>query len=98
MHVMGLAGYSGAGNTTLVERLIPLLRERRLRVSVVKHARHGFEMETPGKDNCRHRQAGALEGVVALPLPVLDRNNPPAVLGWLLSPSGRRVYNPELYL
>lgn len=177
MHVVGFAGYSGAGKTTLVERLIPLLRARGQRVSVVKHARHGFDMDTPGKDSYRHREAGAFEVVVAsserlallrefeqpveltvhqlianlfdgvdwvlvegfrdadllkievwraatgkavlypgddfvaaiatdspadLPaptgLPVLDLNDPAAVVDWLLSQSARLHYNPELYL
>lgn len=65
MHVVGFSGYSGAGKTTLVERLIPLLSARGLRVSVVKHARHGFDIDTPGKDTFRHREAGAFEVVVA---------------------------------
>ena len=65
MHVVGFSGYSGAGKTTLVERLIPLLRSLGLRVSVVKHARHGFDIDTPGKDTYRHREAGAFEVVVA---------------------------------
>ncbi|APW46625.1 molybdopterin-guanine dinucleotide biosynthesis protein B [Rhodoferax antarcticus] len=65
MQVIGIAGYSGAGKTTLVERLIPLLRAIGLRVSVVKHARDGFDMDTPGKDTFRHREAGAFEVVVA---------------------------------
>lgn len=67
MQVIGIAGYSGAGKTTLVEQLIVLLRARGLRVSVVKHARHGFDMDTPGKDTFRHREAGAFEVVVASP-------------------------------
>lgn len=67
MYVLGFAGYSGAGKTTLVAQLIALLRARGLRVSVVKHARHGFDMDTPGKDSFRHREAGALEVVVASP-------------------------------
>ena len=65
MKVIGFTGYSGAGKTTLVERLIPELRERGLRVSVVKHARHGFDIDRPGKDTYRHREAGAFEVVVA---------------------------------
>jgi len=65
MKVIGFAGYSGAGKTTLVERLIPELRQRGLRVSVVKHARNGFDIDRPGKDTWRHREAGAFEVVVA---------------------------------
>ncbi|MDR3368779.1 molybdopterin-guanine dinucleotide biosynthesis protein B [Rhodoferax sp.] len=65
MKVVGFAGYSGSGKTTLVERLIPELRRRGLRVSVVKHARAGFDMDRPGKDTFRHREAGAFEVVVA---------------------------------
>lgn len=65
MKVIGFAGYSGAGKTTLIERLIPLLKARGDTVSVVKHAHHGFDIDTPGKDSWRHRQAGAHEIVVA---------------------------------
>jgi molybdopterin-guanine dinucleotide biosynthesis protein B len=63
--VIGFAGYSGSGKTTLVERLIPELKARGLRVSVVKHAHHKFEIDRPGKDSWRHREAGAFEVVVA---------------------------------
>src|SRR3569832_268021 len=65
MKVVGFAGYSGSGKTTLVERLIPSLRMRGLRVSVVKHAHHKFDIDHPGKDTFRHREAGAFEVVVA---------------------------------
>src|SRR5881275_1042923 len=65
MKVVGFAGYSGSGKTTLVERLIPALKMRGLRVSVVKHAHHNFDIDHPGKDTYRHRQAGAFEVVVA---------------------------------
>jgi len=65
MKVVGFAGYSGSGKTTLVERLIPALRLRGLRVSVVKHAHHSFDIDHPGKDTWRHREAGAFEVVVA---------------------------------
>lgn len=65
MKVVGFAGYSGSGKTTLVERLIPLLKLRGLRVSVVKHAHHAFDIDHPGKDTYRHREAGAFEVVVA---------------------------------
>jgi len=65
MKVVGFAGYSGAGKTTLLERLIPALKRHGLRVSVVKHAHHKFDIDHPGKDTWRHRQAGAFEVVVA---------------------------------
>ena len=65
MNVVGIAGYSGSGKTTLVERLIPALRARGQRVSVVKHAHHKFDIDQPGKDTWRHRAAGAFEVVVA---------------------------------
>lgn len=65
MKVVGFAGYSGAGKTTLIEQLIPALKAQGLRVSVVKHAHHGFDIDHPGKDSWRHREAGAFEVVVA---------------------------------
>jgi len=65
MHVICFAGYSGAGKTTLIERLIPALKARGLRVSVVKHAHHKFDVDHPGKDTWRHREAGAFEVVAA---------------------------------
>ena len=65
MNVVGFAGYSGSGKTTLVEQLIPVLKRHGLRVSVVKHAHHSFDIDRPGKDTYRHREAGAFEVVVA---------------------------------
>ncbi|MBT2322469.1 molybdopterin-guanine dinucleotide biosynthesis protein B [Variovorax paradoxus] len=65
MKVIGFAGFSGAGKTTLVEQLIPVLRLHGQRVSVVKHAHHKFDIDHPGKDTYRHREAGAFEVVVA---------------------------------
>jgi molybdopterin-guanine dinucleotide biosynthesis adapter protein len=65
MRVIGLAGWSGAGKTTLVTRVIPVLIERGLRVSTVKHAHHNFDVDIPGKDSHAHRQAGAAEVFVS---------------------------------
>ncbi|MGE0497196.1 MAG: molybdopterin-guanine dinucleotide biosynthesis protein B [Ramlibacter sp.] len=65
MKVAGFAGFSGAGKTTLIEQLIPALRALGQRVSVVKHAHHRFDIDHPGKDTFRHREAGAFEVVVA---------------------------------
>ena len=67
MRLIGLAGWSGAGKTTLVRALIPLLRARGLSVSTVKQAHHGFEIDRPGKDSWVHREAGAAEVLVASP-------------------------------
>jgi len=65
MKVIGLAGWSGAGKTTLLVRLIPHLLKEGLRVSVIKHAHHHFDVDVPGKDSWRHRQAGAEEVLVS---------------------------------
>ncbi len=65
MKVVGFAGYSGSGKTTLVEQVIPALKLRGLRVSVVKHAHHKFDIDHPGKDTYRRREAGAFEVLVA---------------------------------
>jgi molybdopterin-guanine dinucleotide biosynthesis adapter protein len=65
MKVIGFAGFSGSGKTTLIEALIPALKSRGLRVSVVKHAHHKFDIDHAGKDTFRHREAGAFEVVVA---------------------------------
>jgi molybdopterin-guanine dinucleotide biosynthesis protein B len=63
--VVGLCGWSGSGKTTLLEQLIAHLRLAGKRVSVVKHAHHAFDIDRPGKDSWRHRQAGAFEVVIA---------------------------------
>src|ERR1700735_1376594 len=65
MKVIGLAGWSGAGKTTLLSRVIPHLLGQGLRVSVVKHAHHEFDVDVPGKDSWVHRQAGATEVLVS---------------------------------
>lgn len=67
MHAVGFAGFSGSGKTTLVEQLIPALRLRGFRVAVIKHAHHNFDIDHPGKDTWRHREAGAAEIVAASP-------------------------------
>ena len=65
MNILGIAGYSGSGKTTLLEKVIPLLRQHGLRISVIKHAHHDFDIDRPGKDSFRHREAGAHEVMIA---------------------------------
>jgi len=65
MKVIGLAGWSGAGKTTLLSRVIPHLLKEGLRVSVIKHAHHAFDVDVPGKDSWIHREAGATEVLVS---------------------------------
>jgi molybdopterin-guanine dinucleotide biosynthesis protein B len=65
MKVIGIAGWSGAGKTTLISRAIPYLRQQGLRVSVIKHAHHDFDVDVPGKDSWMHRQSGAEEVLVS---------------------------------
>ena len=64
MKIFGFAGWSGSGKTTLIEKLIPRFVGRGLRVSLIKHAHHTFDVDTPGKDSWRHREAGASEILV----------------------------------
>jgi molybdopterin-guanine dinucleotide biosynthesis adapter protein len=65
MKVIGLAGWSGAGKTTLLSRVIPHFIAQGLRVSVIKHAHHSFDVDVPGKDSWVHRQSGAVEVLVS---------------------------------
>jgi molybdopterin-guanine dinucleotide biosynthesis protein B len=65
MRAIGLAGWSGAGKTTLIVKLIPELNRRGLSVSTIKHAHHNFDLDQPGKDSYEHRAAGAEEVLVA---------------------------------
>jgi molybdopterin-guanine dinucleotide biosynthesis adapter protein len=65
MKVIGLAGWSGAGKTTLLARVIPHFLKIGLRVSVIKHAHHNFDVDVPGKDSWVHRQSGATEVLVS---------------------------------
>lgn len=65
MRIFGVAGWSGSGKTTLLTAVIPDLAARGLRVSTIKHAHHEFDIDRPGKDSWRHREAGASEVMVA---------------------------------
>jgi molybdopterin-guanine dinucleotide biosynthesis adapter protein len=84
MKVIGIAGWSGAGKTTLISRVIPYLRQQGLRVSVIKHAHHDFDVDVPGKDSWVHRQSGAEEVLVS------------SANRWALMHELRGVAEPEL--
>lgn len=63
--VIGFAGWSGVGKTTLVEQVVGALCARGVAVSVIKHAHHDFDIDHEGKDSWRHRQAGCREVLVS---------------------------------
>ncbi len=65
MKAIGIIGYSNTGKTTLIEKLIPIFIAQGLRVSAVKNAHHGFDMDRPGKDSFRYRVAGAAQVLIA---------------------------------
>jgi molybdopterin-guanine dinucleotide biosynthesis adapter protein len=65
MKVIGIVGWKNNGKTTLVVRLVEHLAARGLRVSTVKHAHHEVDLDRPGKDTYRHREAGAAEVMLA---------------------------------
>src|SRR5436190_970536 len=65
MRIIGIAGWSGSGKTTLLTAIIPEFVARGLRVSTIKHAHHEFDIDRPGKDSWRHREAGASEVMVS---------------------------------
>jgi molybdopterin-guanine dinucleotide biosynthesis adapter protein len=62
--IFGIAGHSGMGKTTLLERLVPVLRSRGLEVSLVKHSHKNIDIDRPGKDSYRLREAGCKEVVL----------------------------------
>jgi molybdopterin-guanine dinucleotide biosynthesis protein B len=64
VQVFGFAGWSGSGKTTLIEKIVPLLVARGKKVSLIKHAHHGFDLDKPGKDSYRHREAGCSEVLI----------------------------------
>ena len=64
MNLISIVGHSGSGKTTLIERLIPALTQRGLRVATLKHAHHNVQLDTPGKDSWRYTQAGAARSLL----------------------------------
>lgn len=65
--LVSIVGFSRSGKTTLLEKLIHDLAARGYRVGTIKHDVHGFEMDKPGKDSWRHKQAGAVTTIVSSP-------------------------------
>lgn len=65
---IGFIGYSNSGKTTLIEKLIPIFRSRQISVAAIKNAHHGFDMDRPGKDSFRYREAGAGQVLIATSL------------------------------
>lgn len=63
--MVGFAAYSGTGKTTLLEQLLPMLMHGGIRIAVVKHAHHQFDIDQPGKDSYRLRHAGAQQMLIA---------------------------------
>lgn len=82
--VLGFAAYSGTGKTTLLVKLLPLLKGRGLRIGMIKHAHHEFDVDKPGKDSYELRKAGADRVLVA------SRRR------WALMVEGEREENPRL--
>ena len=65
MKIFGITGWKNSGKTHLMERLVAEFKSRSLSVSTIKNAHHGFDVDQPGKDSFRHRQAGAQEVLIA---------------------------------
>ena len=84
MKIYGIIGYKNAGKTTLVERLVAEISGRGFSVSTVKHAHHAFDLDQPGKDTFRHRQAGARQVMLS------------TGTRWVLMTELRGVEEPEL--
>ena len=79
--VLGFAAFSGTGKTSLLETLLPMLQERSLRVGIIKHSHHDFEIDRAGKDSFRLRKAGAQQMLIASSFRtvVIEEQDPPQV-------------------
>ena len=106
--IVSIVGNSGVGKTTLIEKLIPEFTARGFRVGTIKHDVHGFQMDKPGKDSWRHKQAGASTAIISSPHQIgmvmdVDYDHPPAELVHLLSNTDivllegyKRAKNPKI--
>ena len=65
--IIGLCAYSGSGKTTLLEKLIPIFKSYGLKVAVIKHAHHTFDIDHPNKDSYKIRKAGAQQILISSP-------------------------------
>ena len=65
MRLFGVVGWKNSGKTTLVARLVTELKSRGFSVSTVKHAHHAFDLDQPGRDSYKHREAGAHEVLIS---------------------------------
>jgi len=88
--IVSIVGPSGVGKTTLLEKLIPELNSRGLKVGTVKHDVHGFEMDHSGKDSYRHKKAGASVSIISSPSQIgmvmdVDHDHRPEELAGYLS-------------
>lgn len=78
-HIIGFAAYSGTGKTTLLLKLIPCLRERGLRLAIIKHSHHDFEIDQPGKDSYELHHAGSSQTLLTSKFrsALITENRPP---------------------
>ena len=67
MPIISIVGNSGSGKTTLLVKMIPILKQRGFKVGTIKHDLHGFEIDKPGKDSWKHKQAGADTTIISSP-------------------------------
>lgn len=81
---VGFVGYSNSGKTTVVSRLVTILKNRGYRVAAIKHASHGYDMDAPGKDSRQHFDAGADQVVVVGPESFSHHHRGPSELSDIL--------------
>jgi molybdopterin-guanine dinucleotide biosynthesis protein MobB len=95
--LVSFVGRSNTGKTTVIELLIPILRERGLKVSIIKHHPHDFEIDIPGKDTYRYKQAGATMSILVSPgkVAVIEDTETELTLGEIIT---RYIHNVDLLI